>query len=177
MRFRGNKEELLRDTWTLFTMASFLGARAASVNFHVGHRGKESFQLCARLVERLMHKFQKRWLHEHVCPNCAGRAFILDGNAKVPTRLCANSDDGTWSCRPLQAHCLTGCQRPPIPGKISCSLQLKDAEPFFGSDLKAVHHVKGSVSTLINLTIRRGLRGLRSLAEPLESLIRNLFYL
>ena len=86
--------------------------------------------------ETLTQKFQKHWLHEHVCRNCAGRALILDGNAKVRTRLCANSDDGAWICRPLRAHCLTGCQRPPIPGKKFCSLHLQDAEPFFGSDLR-----------------------------------------
>ena len=37
-------ELLLRDTWMLFTIASFLGPRAASVDFQVGHRGMESLR-------------------------------------------------------------------------------------------------------------------------------------
>ena len=72
--------------------------------------------------------FQSRWLHQHTCLACSKGILGIDGNAKVRTKLCANTDDGVWNCSPLNAHCLTGCQNPPVPGKRFCAYHLLDAE-------------------------------------------------
>ena len=38
------------------------------------------------------------------------------------------------NCNLLKAHCLTGCQNPPMPGKKYCCVHLRDSDPVLGSD-------------------------------------------
>ena len=83
---------------------------------------------CSRILERVSMKFRRRWLVDHCCSKCMGKEIIIDGNAKVPTRLCANTDAGVWNCKPLKCHCLTGCTHPPLPGFRFCALHQGDAE-------------------------------------------------
>ena len=83
---------------------------------------------CSRILERVSMKFRRRWLVDHCCSRCMGKEIIIDGNAKVLTRLCANTDAGVWNCKPLKCHCLTGCTHPPLPGFRFCALHQGDAE-------------------------------------------------
>ena len=99
-----------------------------------GAPGDKLEAACSRVLERVS-KFQRRWLVDHCCRQCIGKEITIDGNAKVRTKLCANTDAGVWNCNPLNSHCLTGCTHPPLRRSRFCAFHRRDAEPFFGSDL------------------------------------------
>eukprot|EP00438_Fugacium_kawagutii_P031201 Skav220796 [mRNA] locus=scaffold150:236840:244810:+ [translate_table: standard] len=125
-------ETQLRDAWLQFSLGMFLGKDPAPINYAFARNGME--QWCRQLQQKVLLAFQKRWLLKHRCAKCSRGILGIDGNAKVRTKLCANTDDGVWECEPLHAHCLTGCQNAPIPGRKFCGVHLRDADPVFGSD-------------------------------------------
>ena len=126
-------ETLLRDNWLQFSLSQLLQDKSLDINWHVGRNKMEAW--CRKVEPLATSIFQSRWLHQHTCLACSKGILGIDGNAKVRTKLCANTDDGVWNCSPLNAHCLTGCQNPPAPGKRFCAYHLQDAEPVLGSDL------------------------------------------
>ena len=125
-------ETLLRDSWLQFSLAQLLQDKSLDINWHVGRNKMEAW--CRKVEPLATEIFQSRWLHQHKCLACSKGILGIDGNAKVRTKLCANTDDGVWNCSPLNAHCLTGCQNPPVPGKRFCAYHLQDTEPVLGSD-------------------------------------------
>ncbi|CAL1141553.1 unnamed protein product, partial [Cladocopium goreaui] len=126
-------EKHLRDSWLQYSVCKFLTNNRTSINCFVGKNGMEPW--CRGLEDQVLHQFQRRWLLQHQCSKCERGILGVDGNAKVRTKLCANTDAGVWDCRPLNAHCLTGCQSAPIPGRKYCAVHLRDADPIFGCDL------------------------------------------
>lgn len=86
---------------------------------------------CRTVEPAVSRAFRQRWLRQLKCQH---GVLGIDGNAKTRTKLCANTDDGVWDCPLLRAHCLTGCQNSPVPGKRYCGLHLSDVGPVFGSD-------------------------------------------
>ena len=126
-------ERVLRDAWLQHAVSNFLGVDVLTVDW--GAPGDSLEAACSRVLERASTKFQRRWLVDHCCSKCVGKQIIIDGNAKVRTRLCANTDAGVWNCKPLKSHCLTGCTHPPLRGSRFCAIHQRDAEPIFGSDL------------------------------------------
>jgi len=125
-------ETLLRDTWLQYSLTRFLGDESLSIDWALSNNRMEP--LCRLLEPRITNLFQTRWLHMHECSACSTGVLVVDGNAKVRTKLCANTDDGIWNCNLLKAHCLTGCQNPPMPGKKYCCVHLRDSDPVLGSD-------------------------------------------
>ena len=113
-------ETLLRDTWLQYSLTRFLGDESLSIDWALSNNRMEP--LCRLLEPRITNLFQTRWLHMHECSACSTGVLVVDGNAKVRTKLCANTDDGIWNCNLLKAHCLTGCQNPPMPGKKCCCM-------------------------------------------------------
>ena len=113
-------ETLLRDTWLQYSLTRFLGDESLSIDWALSNNRMEP--LCRLLEPRITNLFQTRWLHMHECSACSTGVLVVDGNAKVRTKLCANTDDGIWNCNLLKAHCLTGCQNPPMPGKKYCCM-------------------------------------------------------
>ena len=101
------------------------------MDWHAKDRSMEP--VCRTLAETASRKFQRRWLIDHCSRRCVGREIVVDGNAKVRTKLCANADAEVWNCGPLHSHCLTGYQHPLVPGSKYCSLRQRDAEPIFES--------------------------------------------
>ena len=97
-----------------------------------GSTGVRGFQ---RLRAGKRHQFQRRWLLQHQCSKCQRGILGVDGHAKVRTKLRANADAGVWDCNRLNAHCLTGCQSTPIPGRKYCAIHLQNADPLFDCDL------------------------------------------
>ena len=127
-----HSEQLLRDNWLQYSVIKILKDSSLTVNFTVQPKKMEAW---SRTVEPMVSQlFQLRWLHTHTCQSCSSGLLGVDGNAKLRTKLCESTDDGIWNCTPLNAHCLTGCQNSPIPGKRYCALHLRDADPLFGSD-------------------------------------------
>ena len=126
-------EKHLRDSWLQYSVCKFLTNNRTSINCFVGKNGMEPW--CRGLEDQVLHQFQRRWLLQHQCSKCERGILGVDGNAKVRTKLCANTDAGVWDCRPLNARCLTGCQSAPIPGRKYCAVHLRDADPIFGCDL------------------------------------------
>ncbi|CAL1136057.1 unnamed protein product [Cladocopium goreaui] len=126
-------EKHLRDSWLQYSVCKFLTNNRTSINCFVGKNDMEPW--CRGLEDQVLHQFQRRWLLQHQCSKCERGILGVDGNAKVRTKLCANTDAGVWDCRPLNAHCLTGCQSAPIPGRKYCAVHLRDADPIFGCDL------------------------------------------
>ena len=125
-------ENLLRNAWMQFAVANFLREESMQINWDL--RGLSMETWCRRVLQRTQVRFQRRWLIEHKCDLCRGGTLGVDGNAKLRTKLCANTDAGVWNCEALQAHCLTGCTNAPVPGRRYCSIHWRDAEPIFGAD-------------------------------------------
>ena len=123
----------MRDAWIQYASARLLGEACLAIDWHVEPKGLEKW---SRSVMQVVARcFQERWLLGHSCIECSSNMLVLEGNAKIRTRLRANTDDGVWNCDALQAHCLTGCQSSPIPGRRFCSTHLLDSEPLLGSDI------------------------------------------
>ena len=134
---RRSVERLLRDTWLQHSVCRSLGQAGLHVDWSVQQNRMEAW--CRGIQPLVTQRFQTRWLHEHQCAKCERGILGIDGNAKLRTKLCANTHDGVWECPLLQAHCLTGCQNAPIPGKKYCGLHLMDSDPVLGSDALMRH--------------------------------------
>eukprot|EP00438_Fugacium_kawagutii_P034998 Skav222689 [mRNA] locus=scaffold5100:4446:6524:- [translate_table: standard] len=129
-------ETLLRDSWMQYSLVKFLGDESLGIPWNF--RGNRMESMCRSLEPRVTQLFQRRWLHTHRCNSCSNGLLVVDGNAKIRTKLCANTDDGVWNCPIIKAHCLTGCQNAPMPGRKFCALHLHDADPVLGNDLLVV---------------------------------------
>ena len=125
-------ETQLRDTWLQFAICQLLGPQSLQIDWSVKQGCME--QWSRSIVSSVTDHFRKRWLLHHQCSTCRRGILGIDGNAKIRTKLCANTDDGIWESPSLKAHCLTGCQNAPIPGRKFCAVHLRDSEPIFGSD-------------------------------------------
>ena len=88
-------ETLLRDTWLQYSLTRFLGDESLSIDWALSNNRMEP--LCRLLEPRITNLFQTRWLHMHECSACSTGVLVVDGNAKVRTKLFANTDDGIWN--------------------------------------------------------------------------------
>lgn len=127
-----NHSQLLVMLHHIISLTRFLGDESLSIDWALSNNRMEP--LCRLLEPRITKLFQTRWLHMHECSACSTGVNVVDGNAEVRTKLCANTDDGIWNCNLLKADCLTGCQNPPMPGKKYCCVHLRDSDPVLGSD-------------------------------------------